>query len=151
MKVAIISGSVYGRAEDVARHALGLLRQTGLDVQYLPRAGLADLLASNPEAVLVVTSSTGDGELPDDLLPLYQALRDQLPQQFRGMPGAILALGDSSYSTYCGGGELISELFAELGVEEIVPMLRLDGSETVDQETDAEPWLAELVTAWKGK
>ena len=62
----------------------------------------------------------------------------------------MLALGDSSYGdTYCGGGEQVRELFVELGVREVVPMLRLDGSETVDQETDSEPWLGEFIAALK--
>jgi MioC protein len=29
----------------------------------------------------------------------------------------------------------------------VLPMLRLDASESVTPETDAEPWLADLVTA----
>jgi MioC protein len=37
-----------------------------------------------------------------------------------------------------------------LGVHEVLPMLRLDASESVNPETDAEPWLAELVTALRG-
>ena len=42
------------------------------------------------------------------------------------------------------------ELFAELGVREVLPMLRLDASESVTPEADAEPWLEELVTALRG-
>ena len=62
-----------------------------------------------------------------------------------------LALGDSSYGdTFCGGGEQLRELFAELGVEEVQPMLRLDASETVTPETDAEPWLAEFIGKLRG-
>jgi len=34
-------------------------------------------------------------------------------------------------------------------VREVQPMLRLDASETVTPEADAEPWLAELVQALK--
>jgi MioC protein len=57
----------------------------------------------------------------------------------------VLALGDSSYGdTYCGGGEQVRELYAELGIREVLPMLRLDASETASPELDAEPWLAEL-------
>ncbi|MCF3995843.1 flavodoxin, partial [Pseudomonas aeruginosa] len=37
-----------------------------------------------------------------------------------------------------------------LGVREVLPMLRLDASETVTPETDAEPWLAEFAAALKG-
>ncbi|MHC8322241.1 flavodoxin [Pseudomonas sp. GB2N2] len=148
MKVAILSGSVYGTAEEVARHAANILKTAGFETFYNPRASLADLQAFAPEAFLAVTSTTGMGELPDNLQPLYFSIRDQLPATWRDLPGAVLGLGDTSYGdTFCGGGELMRELFDELGVREVVPMLRLDSSESVTPETDAEPWLAELITA----
>jgi MioC protein len=94
-----------------------------------------------------VTSTTGMGELPDNLQPLYFAIRDHLPA-WHGLPGAVLALGDSSYGdTFCGGGEQVRELYGELGIREVLPMLRLDASETASPELDAEPWLAELIVA----
>lgn len=148
MKVAIISGSVYGTAEEVARHAASILNKAGFETSYDPRASLADIQAFSPEAFLAVTSTTGMGELPDNLQPLYFSIRDQLPAAWRGMPGAVIALGDASYGdTFCGGGESMRELFAELGIREVLPMLRLDASETVSPETDAEPWVEELVVA----
>ncbi|AWY42830.1 flavodoxin [Pseudomonas putida] len=151
MKVAIISGSVYGTAEEVARHAASILKAAGFETAYNPRASLADLQAFEPEAFLAVTSTTGMGELPDNVQPLYFAIRDQLPAAWRGLPGAVIALGDASYGdTFCGGGELMRELFGELGIREVLPMLRLDASESVNPEGDAEPWLAELVGALKG-
>lgn len=146
MKVAIISGSVYGSAEEVARHATSLLRAAGHETLHNPRITLEELLAFEPQALLAVTSTTGMGELPDNIQPLYVQLRDQLPGALRGLPGGVIALGDASYGdTFCGGGEQIRELFAELGINECQDMLRLDGSESVTPETDAEPWLAELI------
>ena len=62
---------------------------------------------------------------------------------------AVLALGDSSYDVFCGGGEQMRELLLELGMREVLPMLRLDASETVTPEDDAMPWLAELAKALK--
>lgn len=150
MKVAIISGTVYGTAEEVARHARKLLEQAGLQVVFKPRMSVEQLLESAPQALLAITSTTGMGELPDDLQPVYGALRDSLPAALRGLPGGVIGLGDSSYGeTYCGGGEQLRELFEELGVHEVVPMLRLDASETVTPEADAEPWLAQFATALK--
>ncbi|HCW96613.1 flavodoxin [Stutzerimonas balearica] len=147
MKVAILSGSVYGNAEDVARHAQRLLSEAGFEAWHDPRAQLDQLLAFAPQALLVVTSTTGMGELPDSFVPLYSALRDRLPD-WRGMPGGIIALGDASYGdTFCGGGELVRELFVELGVREMQDMLRLDASETVTPEADAEPWIASFAQA----
>ena len=150
MKVAILSGSVYGTAEEVARHARRLLEAAGLETWFEPRATLDELIEAAPDAFLTVTSTTGLGELPDNIQPLYYALRDRLPN-WRGLPGAVIGLGDSSYGdTYCGGGEQVRELYAELGLREVLPMLRLDASETVTPETDAEPWIAEFIAALKG-
>ncbi len=148
MKVAILSGSVYGTAEEVARHAEKILREAGFEAWHNPRATLADVQAFAPQAFLAVTATTGMGELPDNLQPLYNAIRDQLPAAWRGLPGGVIGLGDSSYGdTFCGGGEQMRELFAELGVREVQEMLRLDASESVTPETDAEPWLAAFISA----
>ncbi|MAB98195.1 MAG: flavodoxin [Pseudomonadaceae bacterium] len=149
MKVAIFSGSVYGTAEEVARHAAKLLQAAGLEAWHNPRATLSEVQAFNPQAFLCVTSTTGMGELPDNLQPLYYAIRDHLPA-WSGLPGGVIALGDASYGdTFCGGGELVRELYAELGIKEALPMLRLDSSESVTPETDAEPWLAEFIALLK--
>ena len=151
MKVAILSGSVYGTAEEVARHAEEILKDAGFNAWHNARATLADVQAFAPDAFLAVTSTTGMGELPDNLQPLYSTLRDQLPAAWRGLPGAVIGLGDASYGdTFCGGGEQMRELFAEMGIREVQPMLRLDASESVTPEADAEPWLADLITALRG-
>jgi MioC protein len=150
MKIAILSGSVYGTAEEVARHAERLLNAAGFEAWHNPRATLAEIQAFAPEAFLAVTSTTGMGELPDNLQPLYYAIRDHMPA-WHGLPGAVIALGDSSYGdTFCAGGELVCELFAELGIREVQPLLRLDSSESVTPETDAEPWLADFSVALRG-
>lgn len=146
MKVAIVCGTVYGSAEEVARHAAALLRAAGHETLVNPRLMLPDLLAFEPQAILAVTSTTGMGELPDNLMPVYSALRDRLPGELRGLPGGVIALGDASYGdTFCAGGEQMRELFAEIGVTEVQDMLRLDGSESVTPETDAEPWLEAFI------
>ena len=100
----------------------------------------------------IVTPTTkmpiiGDTVLPDNVQPLYSQIRDVLPATWRGLPGGVIALGDASYGdTFCAGGELMRELFAELGVREVQDMLRLDASESVTPETDAEPWLADFLS-----
>ena len=58
MKVAILSGSVYGSAEDVARHAERQLKAAGFDAWHDPRAQLPQVLEFAPQALLVVTSTT---------------------------------------------------------------------------------------------
>ncbi|MFJ2547289.1 flavodoxin [Pseudomonas sp. NPDC087612] len=151
MNVVILSGSVYGTAEEVARHAEKLLKQAGFEAWHAHRATLQDIQGFAPQVFLAVTSTTGMGELPDNLMPLFSTIRDALPAEWRGLKGAVIGLGDSSYGdTFCGGGEQLRELFAEMGLVEVQPMLRLDASETVTPETDAEPWLAELANKLRG-
>ncbi|EPJ75535.1 MAG: flavodoxin [Pseudomonas sp.] len=150
MKVAIVSGSVYGSAEEVARHAGKLLREAGFEVLQDSRVTLEGLQSFAPQALLFVTSTTGMGELPDNIQPVYSQIRDVLPAAWRGLPGGVIGLGDASYGdTFCAGGEQIRELFAELGVVEVQEMLRLDASESVTPETDAEPWLEQFVKLLK--
>ncbi|GAC1039751.1 flavodoxin [Pseudomonas sp. No.117] len=147
MKVALLNGSVYGTAEDIARQVKTRLVAAGHEVWHQPNAELASLEAFAPEALLAITSTTGMGELPANLETLYFQLRDRLPS-WRGRPGAVLALGDSSYGdTYCGGGELMQELFAELGLRELLPLLRIDASETVTPDEDAERWTSAVIAA----
>ncbi len=150
MKVAILSGTVYGTAEDVACHAAAFLSAAGFEAWHDPRAQLPQILEFAPDALLVVTATTGMGELPDNFIPLYSTIRDQFPA-WHGLPGGVIALGDASYGdTFCAGGELVRELFAELGVREVQEMLRLDASETVTPQTDAEPWLEGFAAALRG-
>lgn len=146
MKVAILSGSVYGAAEEVARVAVQVLEGAGCEAWHKPGVALDEVIAFAPEAILVVTSTTGMGELPGNIQNLYYAIRDRFPA-WSGLPGAVIALGDSSYDVFCGGGEQMRELLLELGMREALPMLRLDASETVTPEDDARPWLAELASA----
>ena len=145
MKLVVITGSVFGNAEDVAQHAVDLLQKAGIEVFAQKEATLRDIQAQAPEAFLIVTSTTGMGELPNNLQPLYYSIRDQFPA-WSGKPYGVIALGDSNYGdTFCGAGEQMQELFEELGLVSVQEMLRLDASETVTPETDAEPWLQAFI------
>lgn len=147
INLVIVSGTVFGAAEEVAQHAAQLLAEAGLNVTYQARISYSELVALEPDALLFVTSTTGMGELPEDLQPLTAALRDQ-PPEWHGLLGAVIALGDACYGEdFCAGGEMIRELYEELGVVELQDMLRLDASESVTPESDAEPWLAEFAAS----
>lgn len=145
-KVVIVSGTVFGTSEEVAYAAEEMLQAQGIDVEYNNRVTYQQLAASEAEVLLVVTSTTGMGELPGALNVLVHELQD-MPPQWAIKQGAIIALGDASYGeTFCAGGEQVREMFAELGVTELQPMLRLDGSATVTPELDAVPWIEQLIS-----
>ncbi len=135
----ILVGSVYGGALLTARTIKKELEKEGHHVTVLENPTLDDI-TSNDDPLLVCTSTTGQGELPANLLPFYLDLRDQLPQQ-PGRPFGIIVLGDSSYGdTFCGAGDLIEEALYETAARKVGDTLRIDALETMEPETEALPW-----------
>ncbi|WP_375193293.1 flavodoxin [Marinobacter sp.] len=142
-QIRILVGSVYGGALLTARAIKKSLEPEGHKVTVLENPELEDI-TSNGDALLVCTSTTGQGELPANLLPFYLALREQLPQQ-PGRPFGVIVLGDSSYGdTFCGAGDLMEEALYETAARKVGETLRIDALETLEPETEALPW----VRAW---
>jgi len=141
-KIALIVGSVYGAAQYVAEQALPLLAGFGHAVKHYEDATLDEVLAFNADVWLVISSTTGQGDIPDNLLPFYLDVQNRFPL-LTGKQFAVVALGDSSYDTFCGAGEQLRELLLEIQGKELAPMLRIDATETLEPETIALPWLSE--------
>ena len=100
-------------------------------------------ITGNDEPLLVCTSTTGQGELPPNLLPFYLRLREHLPQQ-PARPFGVIVLGDSSYGdTFCGAGELMEEVLYETSARKVGDTLRIDALETTEPEMEAIPWVRE--------
>lgn len=143
--IRILVGSVYGGALLTARAIKKDLETGGHQVTVLESPALEDI-TSNHDPLLVCTSTTGQGELPPNLLPFYLDLRDQLPQQ-PGRPFGVIVLGDSSYGdTFCGAGELMEEALYETSARKVGDTLRIDALETMEPEADALPWAREWLS-----
>lgn len=141
----ILMGSVYGGALLTAREIKKSLEAEGHQVTVLENPVLDDI-TGNEDALLVCTSTTGQGEVPANLLPFYVDLRDRLPQQ-PGRPFGIIVLGDSSYGdTFCGAGDLMEEALSETGARKIGETLRIDALETMEPEAEALPWVRQWLT-----
>lgn len=151
MRVAIVSGTVFGTSEEVAWRASELLAEAGLDVVYQQHWALAELLEQDPAALLFVVSTTGMGEVPERMQPLLEALQDLLPD-WAGRPAGIIGLGDSGYGdNFCLAADELEDLSEELGLVLLQETLRLDASETVTPEQDSVAWVKEfaaLLGAW---
>jgi flavodoxin len=144
--IRILVGSVYGGALMTSIAIKQALDADGYSVSVLENPVLDDI-TSDAAPLLVCTSTTGQGEIPGNLLPFYVALREQLPQQ-PGRPFGVIVLGDSSYGdTFCGAGELIEEALYETAARKVGETLCIDALETQDPETEALPWVREWVSA----
>ncbi|MBB5319707.1 flavodoxin domain-containing protein [Marinobacter oulmenensis] len=137
--IRILTGSVFGGALLTARRLRQELEADGHTVTVLEEPSVSDI-TDNEDALLVCTSTTGQGEVPPNLLPLYVDLREQLPQQ-PGRPFGIIVLGDSSYGdSFCGAGDLMEEALLETGASKQGETLRIDALETMEPEAEAVPW-----------
>lgn len=136
--VDIIIGTVYGSAVLVAETLEEELIKAGHSVSLHENAELAGL--DHSHFWLFVTSTTGQGELPPDLVPFYQELRETCPP-IPDVRYALVALGDSSYEHFCGAGELLNEQLQELQAQAVTEHLKVDASETLEPEVPALQWL----------
>ncbi|SFW98455.1 flavodoxin domain-containing protein [Marinospirillum alkaliphilum] len=137
--ILVLVGSVYGGAEEVAEQAVQVAESRGFKVRMTTSPVLQDL--DGRSALLVVTSTTGSGELPDAIQPLYAALQNN-PASLSGRPLGIIALGDSSYGeTFCAAGQLFEELMSGLGAVCLQEMLRIDALEHFQATDAAREWI----------
>lgn len=136
--ITLITGSTLGSAEYVAEHLAEKLEEVGFssEIQHGPR--LDDV--PHEGTWLVISSTHGAGDIPDNLQPLYEALQVQKPDLSNVHFGAI-GIGSREYDTFCGA---ISKLETELtacGAKQIGETLRINVLEHDIPEDPAEIWL----------
>lgn len=139
-EVGIFVGTVYGNALLVAEEAETVLKGQGHDVKLFEEGTLEAWQYYRHHFVLIVTSTTCQGDLPDSIAPLYAAIRDTVGYQPELRYGMI-ALGDISYDHFCGGGHKLDDLLQEQGASRIGELLEIDAMETAEPETVAVPWV----------
>ncbi|SLM64146.1 MULTISPECIES: flavodoxin [Dickeya] len=144
-QIGIFVGTVYGNALLVAEEAEKSLTALGHDAKVFEEASLDDWLAYGQHTVLIVTSTTGQGELPESIVPLYAALRDKVGHQ-PGLRYGLIALGDSSYEHFCGAGHLFDAQLQEMGAKRLGELLEIDAAEHPEPELIACPWVENWAT-----
>mgnify|MGYP000424536266 CR=1 FL=1 len=146
-KIGIFVGSVYGNAQHVADEVNALLETQGKTAEVFDDPTLSDF--DQVSAVIFISSTTGQGDIPPNLEFFIEDLRDESPLMNQ-KPFAVVGLGDSSYGdSYCGAGRQIFDLLTELQGKPVADLLIIDACETLEPETEVLAWvkpkLAELV------
>lgn len=141
-KVGIFVGTVYCNALAVAEEAQRILLEHNHQANVYEEGTLADW--EKYSTVLVITSSTGQGDLPDTIAPLFHELRDNVGYQ-PNLNYGLIALGDSSYDYFCGAGMQFDELLQEHQSKRIGEILKIDGMDVAEPEVFAIGWLENWV------
>jgi sulfite reductase (NADPH) flavoprotein alpha-component len=93
------------------------------------------------EYLLIITSTYGEGEMPDNAQMLWEAISSDEAASLQHMKYSVLALGDTSYDQFCQAGIEWDQRLAELGAERIYNRIDCD----VDFEEPAELWISEVI------
>jgi len=144
--IYLVVGSVTGTALGVAEVLKQVIEVAGHSVVLDEHASLATLNSQSWDAVLICTSSTGKGEIPNNLMPFYNELANGASLLAK-MKFGIIALGNSSYANFCGAANLMEQRFFEMQALCPVPKVTIDATETTTPERDAKFWLKEFLAA----
>jgi len=136
--ITLISGSTLGGAEYVAEHLAEKLEDAGFSTETLHGPLLEDLSLSG--VWLLVSSTHGAGDIPDNLLPLYEAIKEEKPDLSAVRFGSV-GIGSREYDTFCGAIEKIDQALVACGAKQIGETLKINILDHDIPEDPAEIWL----------
>ena len=143
--LTILFGSQTGTAENLAKRAAKEAGKRGFaaTVVDMAQTDLAKLAAE--KNLIIITSTYGDGEPPDNAKSLHAALAGASTPSLGHLRFSICALGDTNYTQFCKCGADFDVYLAKLSAIRVTPRADCD----LDYEEKFVPWLNAALTALK--
>jgi uncharacterized iron-regulated membrane protein/flavodoxin len=135
--VLILYGTVTGNSETLAKKLAEALRPTGLTARVRDMAHCQPNVLKQTNRVLVVASTYGDGEPPDDAAPFWDAVVHGNSLDLRGVKYSVLALGNTTYDHFCKCGRELDAALERHGAVRLYPRVDCD----VDYDDPAGRWI----------
>lgn len=141
MEIFLIVGSESGNAEMVGDCVRDALVQRGHTVETFRGGSLESARLPERGVVLIVCSSTGIGDLPQNIEPFFHELAGARPGLANVRYGMV-GLGDRNYKeSFLGGPKKWDALLAELGAHRVGERLELDATDNPAADEDAVAWV----------
>ncbi|MDQ3000724.1 MAG: sulfite reductase subunit alpha [Fibrobacterota bacterium] len=148
--VLVLFGSQSGTSEGLAQSFAENLKASifaGGAARVEPRVmgmeRFKEIQWSSETAVLMLTSTWGDGDMPDNATAFWDWLKGHDTPTLSNLGFAVLGLGDRNYSRFCQAGKNLDGRFAELGAKRLLPFCECD----TDYEAKTEAWMIQTTTA----
>ncbi|MGR6860244.1 FMN-binding protein MioC [uncultured Aliivibrio sp.] len=140
--VSIITGSTLGAAEYVGDHIADLLEEMDFTTDIHNQPNLDEI--DNNSLWILVVSTHGAGDYPDNIKPFIQQLQDK-NKDTSNVQFAVVAIGDSNYDTFCAAGKSLQKTLIKLGATEKYPLLEIDVTQNSIPEEPAELWVKQYI------
>ncbi|MDA9170983.1 flavodoxin domain-containing protein [Alphaproteobacteria bacterium] len=124
--INILFGTQTGNAEDVAENASDILTTNGFTTKVLELDDVSMNELSVMENVLVIISTFGMGEMPNNAQDFWEDINSSNPPQLNNLKFSVFALGDSGHYDFCNAGKLIDNKFQELGGTRLLDRIDCD-------------------------
>lgn len=134
--VTIVYGSQGGNGKTIAATLAARLQSTIPACRMLSLAQYKTAWLKKERRLLIVISTHGEGEPPDDAKAFYDFIFSKRAPKLPQLKFSTLALGDSSYALFCKTGQDIDERLQALGAQVLTPLMECD----IDYETTAAEW-----------
>ncbi|WP_416897760.1 MAG: flavodoxin domain-containing protein [Minwuia sp.] len=141
--IAILVGTMTGTAEMVAEDMQAAIEEAdGRDVEIRLMDDLDETAFDDRDMVyLIVTSTYGQGEVPDNALDFLESLQDNRPD-LNGIRFGLFGLGDATYAdTFNHGGQHFEKIMKELGARQIGERHAHDASSAEMPEERGVEWV----------
>ncbi len=122
--VTILWGSQTGNAEGLAKKTAKALNKAGFTAESIDMAAYDHARLPSEERLLIITSTYGDGEAPDNAQALHEYLGGDQAPKLDKVNFAILALGDTDYPDFCQTGIDFEQFLTAAGAKPL--MARVD-------------------------
>jgi sulfite reductase (NADPH) flavoprotein alpha-component len=137
----VLYGSQTGTAEGLAKKLGKDSAQHGFEAKVLEANTCALDTLVKAERVLLITSTWGDGDAPDNAMQFFSALHSPEAPKLETVSFSVLALGDKNYSEFCGAGKKFDARLEQLGAKRVYPRVDCD----LDYESAAKEWMAAVL------